>query len=151
MRCPCLCLSWVWGLGTKLANFHICGIMLLLRAVLNMIVSPRGPMCFRCHHRRLELLEHFNVLYIYIYIYHSEHYGLRFGPEGCHIIFTSSPFFCTLRTWVCCACDPSVYLDVPFIGLVCVCVCRKLYLSNLHPFLYKTANFQSSKSSKTLT
>ena len=34
-----------------LVNFHMCGIMLLSRAVLNMIVrnaSPRGPMCFRC-------------------------------------------------------------------------------------------------------
>ena len=34
-----------------LANFHICGSMLLLRTVLNMLVrnaSPRGPMCFRC-------------------------------------------------------------------------------------------------------
>ena len=34
-----------------LANFHVYGIMLVLRAVLNMLVmnaSPRGPMCFRC-------------------------------------------------------------------------------------------------------
>ena len=34
-----------------LANFHVCGIMFLLRAVLYIIVrnaSPRGPMCFRC-------------------------------------------------------------------------------------------------------
>ena len=40
-----------FGMGTILANFHMCGIMLLLRAVLNMLVrnaSPRGPMCFRC-------------------------------------------------------------------------------------------------------
>ena len=29
-----------------LANFHVCGIMLLLRAILN--ASPRGHMCFRC-------------------------------------------------------------------------------------------------------
>ena len=31
--------------------FHMCGIMLLLKAVLNMLVrnaNPRGPMCFRC-------------------------------------------------------------------------------------------------------
>ena len=38
-----------FGMGTMLANFHMCGIMLLLRAVLNMLVrntSPRGPMCF---------------------------------------------------------------------------------------------------------
>ena len=26
---------------------------------------------------------------------------------------------------VCCACDPSMHLDVPFIGFVYVCVCRK--------------------------
>ena len=34
-----------------LANFHMCGILLVLRAVFNMLVrnaSPRGPMCFRC-------------------------------------------------------------------------------------------------------
>ena len=34
-----------------LANFHVRGIMFLLRAVLNILVrnaSPRGPMCFRC-------------------------------------------------------------------------------------------------------
>ena len=38
-------------MGTMLANFHMCGIMLVLRAVFNMVVrnaSPRGPMCFRC-------------------------------------------------------------------------------------------------------
>ena len=40
-----------FGLGTMLANFHMDGIMLVLRAVFNMLVrnaSPRGPMCFRC-------------------------------------------------------------------------------------------------------
>ena len=40
-----------FGMGTMLANFHRCGIMLVLRAVFNMLVrneSPRGPMCFRC-------------------------------------------------------------------------------------------------------
>ena len=38
-------------MGTVLANFHMCGIMLILRAVFNMLVrnaSPRGPMGFRC-------------------------------------------------------------------------------------------------------
>ena len=37
-------------MGTMLANFHVCGIMLLLRAGLNMLVwnaSQRRPMCFR--------------------------------------------------------------------------------------------------------
>ena len=40
-----------FGMGTMLANFHVCGIMLVLRAVFNMLVrntSPRRPMCFRC-------------------------------------------------------------------------------------------------------
>ena len=38
-------------MGTRLANFYMCGIMLVLRAVFNMVVrnaNPRGPMCFRC-------------------------------------------------------------------------------------------------------
>ena len=38
-------------MGTMLANFHVCGIILVLRAVFNMLVrnaSLRGPMCFRC-------------------------------------------------------------------------------------------------------
>ena len=40
-----------FGMGTMLANFHMCGIMLVLRTVFTMLVrnaSPRGPMCFRC-------------------------------------------------------------------------------------------------------
>ena len=38
-------------MGTMLANFHMCGIMLVLRAIFNRLVRnarPRGPMCFRC-------------------------------------------------------------------------------------------------------
>ena len=37
-----------FGMGTMLANFHMCGIMLVLRAILNILVSnasPRRPMC----------------------------------------------------------------------------------------------------------
>ena len=40
-----------FGMGTMLANFHVCGIILVLRAVFNMLVRnaiPRGHMCFRC-------------------------------------------------------------------------------------------------------
>ena len=40
-----------FGIGTMLANFHMYGIMLVLRAVFIMLVrnaSPRGPMCLRC-------------------------------------------------------------------------------------------------------
>ena len=39
-----------FGMGTMLANFHMCGIMLVLGAVFNILVrnaSPRGHMCFR--------------------------------------------------------------------------------------------------------
>ena len=47
-----LSMSWLgFGMGTMLVNFHMSGIMLVLRAVLSMLVinaSPRGPMCFRC-------------------------------------------------------------------------------------------------------
>ena len=39
-----LCMSLLGlGMGTMLANFHMCGIMLVLRNG-----SPRGPICFRC-------------------------------------------------------------------------------------------------------
>ena len=37
-----------FGMGTMLANFHMCGIMLVLRALFSMLVrnaSPTGPMC----------------------------------------------------------------------------------------------------------
>ena len=39
------------GMGTVLANFYICGIMFLLRAVLSVLLRnavPRGSMCFKC-------------------------------------------------------------------------------------------------------
>ena len=41
----------IFVMGTMLANFHKCGIMLVLRAVIKMLVrnaSPIAPMCFRC-------------------------------------------------------------------------------------------------------
>ena len=44
------------GIGIMLANFHMWGIMFLLRAVVYMLVrkvSPRRPMCFRCLMLRL--------------------------------------------------------------------------------------------------
>ena len=51
-------------MGTMLANFHMCGIMLVLRAVFNMLVrnaSPRGPMYFRC--LMFNLLGHCELLF----------------------------------------------------------------------------------------
>ena len=54
------------------------------------------------HHRRLESLEHFNVLDIYP----SEHYGFSFfGPYGC-CFFTRSLFF--------------VYLSILQVHFACV-------------------------------
>ena len=56
-----------FGIGTMLANFHVGGIMLLLRVVLNILMrnaSPRGPMCFRC------LI--FNLFYSLLYLRSSE-------------------------------------------------------------------------------
>ena len=50
MRCPCLCLCWVWD-GDYVSQLHMCGNMLMLRAVFNKLVrngSHRRPICFRC-------------------------------------------------------------------------------------------------------
>ena len=51
-RCPCLCHCLVLGWdGDYVSQLPMCGIMLVLRAVFNMLVrnaSPRGHMCFRC-------------------------------------------------------------------------------------------------------
>ena len=63
------------------------------------------------HHRRLESLEHFNVLYIYIY--HSEYYGLSFLDLTDAIFFTRSPFF--------------VYISI-FASTLCMCV---MYLTSI--------------------
>ena len=63
------------------------------------------PNC-QFHHRRLEPLEHFNVLDIYINIYPSEHYGLSFLDLTDAIIFKRSPFlytfpFCKYTLHIC--------------------------------------------------
>ena len=47
---------------------------------------------FQFHHRRLESLEHFNVLFIYI---HSEHYGLSFLDLTDVIFLQGLPFLYT--------------------------------------------------------
>ena len=54
------------GIGIMLANFHMWGIMFLLRAAVYMLVrkvSPRGPMCFRCLMLRLSGVVVFAMLY----------------------------------------------------------------------------------------
>ena len=52
-----------FGMGTMLTNFHMCGIMLMLRAV-GVCLQIFSQNC-QFHHRRLESLDHFNV-FIYI-------------------------------------------------------------------------------------
>ena len=57
------------GMWTMLANFHMCGIMLVLRAVFNMLVSnasPRGPLCFRC--LMFSLSGHCELLFLLCFI-----------------------------------------------------------------------------------
>ena len=52
-----------------LANFHMYGIMLVLRAVFNILVrnaSPRGPMCLRC--LMLSLSGHCELLFLLCFI-----------------------------------------------------------------------------------
>ena len=93
-----------FGMGTMLANFHICGIMLVLRAVFNMLVrnaSPRGPMRFRCLVFSLS------------------------GPSELLFLLWIDRVWSS-KECVCCACDLSVYLSVPSIGFAYVFVCRKL-------------------------
>ena len=55
------------------------------------------------HHRRLESLVHFNVLYIYIY--HSEHYGLSF-------LDLTSPFFLYISIFASTLCMCVMYLTL---------------------------------------
>ena len=53
------------AMGTMLANFHMCGIMMVLRAVFNILVrnaSPREPMCFRC--LMFNLSGHYELLFL---------------------------------------------------------------------------------------
>ena len=56
-----------FGVGTMLANFHMCGIMLVLREVFNMLVrnaSPRGPISHMKHHldKNMKLLSTFTKI-----------------------------------------------------------------------------------------
>ena len=59
------------GKGTMLANFCMCGIMLVLGAVFNMFVgnaSARAPMCFRC--LMFSLSRHCELLFFLCFIAH---------------------------------------------------------------------------------
>ena len=83
-----------FGMGTMLANFHMCGIMLVLRAVFTILVrnaSPRGlcvlgACCLICQ-------DHVSC-YFYVVLLHL-------GPELwlvlCYILV-----FCALLCWCIC-------------------------------------------------
>ena len=52
------------GIGTMLANFHMCSIMLVLRTFFNMLArsaSPGGPMCFSVVVGEFVLLQKFDL------------------------------------------------------------------------------------------
>ena len=58
-----------FGMGAMLANFHMCGIKLMLRVVFNMLVknaSPRGLMWFRC--LMFSLSGHCELLFLLCFI-----------------------------------------------------------------------------------
>ena len=71
--------------------------MFLLRAVLNILVSPRGPICFRCCMCLV-----------------------------CVVVLCWIDHVWSSKVCVCCACNPNERLSVPSICFVCVFVCRKL-------------------------
>ena len=82
------------GMGTMLANSHMCGIMLVLRAVFHMIVrntNPRGPMCFR--YLMFSLSGPCELFYLF--------WLLPLGPElwcvTCYILV----FYGLLCSWIC--------------------------------------------------
>ena len=57
------------GMGTMSASFHMCGIMLVLRLVFNMLArnaSSRGPMCLWC--MMFSLLGPCELLFIFSFI-----------------------------------------------------------------------------------
>ena len=99
-----------FGMGTMLANFHICGIMLVLRAVFNILVrnvfvrcSVGVSVCLVCC----------------VFDSVCELFG-----ETIRNVFESGFYF--IAECACCVCDPGVHLSVPSIGFVCVFVCRNL-------------------------
>ena len=95
------------GRAAMLAKFHMCGIMLVLRAVFNMLMrnaSPRGPMCYRC---------------------------LMFSLSGpCELLFFL--FFCLLDL-SCCECHViSLYfMSCSVNGSVCL-VCLTVFHQTIH-------------------
>ena len=96
-----------FGMGTMFGYFHMCSIMLVLRAVFNMLVrnaSPRGSMCFRC---------------------------LMFSLSGpCELLFFTL-FYCLLDL-SCCECDgyPCILCVALLMDLFVLCVaCLTLFVN----------------------
>ena len=92
-----------FGMGTMLANFHMCGIMLVLRAVLNILLrnaSPRGPMCFRC------LIFNLSGPCEFLFLRLVKQFAICLVDVLCWIDRIWSSKECA-----CCVCDPSVHLS----------------------------------------
>ena len=90
------------GMGIMFASFHMCGIMFLLRDMLNMLVryaSPRVPMCLRC---------------------------LMFSLSGpCELLF----LLCCIALWTCvgvrvvlCPCSLCTDLSIDLLDLCVACL-----------------------------
>ena len=93
-----------------LASFHMCGIMLVFRAVFNMLMrNARGPMCFRC---------------------------LMFNLSGpCELLF----LLCFIASWTCVVVSVMLYLCILCVALLvhlfvlCV-VCLTVFVDCLMKF-----------------
>ena len=130
-----------FGMGTILGNFHMCGIILLLRASLYMLVrnaTSKGPMCFSCLMFSLAgpccsvngsvcrvccvfvncLVKQFAIFLGVVFILLLNVIKMLTVRGGALL---DRPCIVFQRMFVCSACDPSVHLDVPSIGYVCVC------------------------------
>ena len=107
-----------FGMGTMLANFHVCGIMLVLRAVFNMLVrnaSPRAPMCLGawcliCQDR---------VSCYFLLCFIASWTWVVVSVMVCPCIFLC----CSVNVSVCCVLEGQLLVDL----------CPKVYSHVVHP------------------
>ena len=83
-----------------LDNFHVCGIMLVLRAVFNIFMrnaNPRGSMCFRCMMFSLSGL--YELLFLFCFIASWTRVVIRVMLYPCMfcVALSMDLLFCVLR------------------------------------------------------
>ena len=119
-------------MGTMLANFHMRGIMLVLRAVLDLS-------CCECYVISLYFMCCSVIVSVCLVFVHClvKQLAICLGVVAILLLNVMEMFsvggdLCWIdRVWcskecACCVCDPSLHLSVPFIGFVLCFVCRKL-------------------------